>query len=556
MYHGYARRRKTSIIVPFLTLIIVILTAAFAFEIVSYLRAEREIKTENKAAVTVFEGRAQMRLYGDENWVPAVTGSILREGDAVKALAGSRLALKLLNGSTVRLNGDTEVSIYSLRTYDDEDDLALRLAYGELWLRHATADLVDTNFSVLTDDFMVRSLGTVFAVNKRSEFNVFVLEGDVALDIKEVVDEKERVFETFDVGVGQQVRISESALKTLRERQRAEVLFKISDTFEDSLWYAWNVSQDAKAEEISEEISVADAVDQAEPDKADKNDNDTAVAKESTSEDSGLPDAPTVVSPKEGDRTVKEGQVIIRGTVSKDTQSVRVKTFIDGKEDAYTLQRYTPGSTEWSYIAQTTLKNFVKGKNRFEIVAIDVAGRESPPTPITINYDPDGYDEPKEELTDNSEESVVLPADLSAPGVVSYNDTASTSTTFTTQEENVRIGGSIGKGIEKVIVNDFQLTKYVPGSGAWAYYPKIEYENYVDGENKYRVYGVDASGNKTPVTTVIIIKEPNTEPVVESVVAPKVQEAAPEVAPVVDVPVKEPVVEVERPSFQLDIRTE
>ena len=67
----------------------------------------------------------------------------------------------------------------------------------------------------------------------------------------------------------------------------------------------------------------------------------------------------------------------------------------------------------------------------------------------------------------------------------------------------MRVVGKIGKGIVKVFVNNFELTKYVPDSEEWVYYAKVAYDNLKEGENQYAVYGVDADGKFTEDNKVV-----------------------------------------------------
>jgi hypothetical protein len=128
----------------------------------------------------------------------------------------------------------------------------------------------------------------------------------------------------------------------------------------------------------------------------------------------------------------------------------------------------------------------IAGENRFTVSAIGKDSARSDPAEFTIFYD-----KPKE------------PADLAAPMVLHFNDSESSETS----EDSVKVDGKIGKGIVKIFVNDFSLTRFVPDSGVWIYYAKTAYGNLKDGENEYSVYGMDYDGNKTPVVKFKILKK-------------------------------------------------
>ncbi|MBI2523894.1 FecR domain-containing protein [Candidatus Peregrinibacteria bacterium] len=74
-------------------------------------------------------------------------------------------------------------------------------------------------------------------------------------------------------------------------------------------------------------------------------------------------------------RTTKT-EIELRGTVQKGVAGIIV--------NEYRLQLFQPGDTVWSYLASTNLDNFHPGTNIYEVVAIDDAGNRSAPVRIQI----------------------------------------------------------------------------------------------------------------------------------------------------------------------------
>lgn len=481
--------RRGSYFLPFLSIIIIGLIIVFAFQIVGYFQAKKSQSLENKAAVKIAAGRAEMRIWGVEQWMTAFDGSILNEGDAIRTGPGSRVVLTLLNGSMVRIGSETEVELTKLKTKSEHDEISLALKKGEVWLKRTDKETVRTALSVTTPNLEVNSMGTIFDVANGAMQTVHVLDGKVQVVVKVSDSDGEgassmRAAETLEVALGQEVNIGPSEVNDLKNRKPIQLLALLSDEFRNGDWYSWNRGEDGSGKVG---LTVADAIAQ-QKDRV----NETIVEEKPPVQVAEPLAAPIVVSPKESERTTKSGVVNISGTTANSTEKMEVTTYIGGKPESYFLQRYKSGSTSWSTTAAKEYGNLVPGENRLTIVAIAKDGKRSDPTELKIIYD-----------------KPIEPVDMSAPKVVSFNGTQSSETT----EDTVAIEGTIGKGIVKVFVNEFALGKYVMDSGKWSYFARTSLGNLKDGENIYSVYGVDADGKKTPVTKFTITKK--VKPVVE-----------------------------------------
>lgn len=485
-YSSYGRRPRQmgGYFLPFLSIIIIGLIVVLAFQLVGYFQEKNNAKLQNKAAVTVVTGRAEMKIWGVDDWTTGISGSILHEGDAIRTAPGSRVMLSLLNGSVIRLNGETEVSLAELKSRDAQDEASLELKRGRIWVKRSTEQAVRANFTVSTAHFNVRSAGTVFSVMQEVREAVHVLEGKVNLTVSvdDVAEGGMRAAETLEVSLGQEVSVSSSDILDLQNRKPVSLLALLSDEFRGSEWYEWNRNEDRIGKGV---VTVREAVaNQDEPapvpvrSEASKPVEDAAVNTVALT-------APVILTPEESKRTVKGGSVLISGTVSAATEKLEVTTYIGSKAEAYVLQKYKPNSTTWTYVASPEYANLVPGENRYSIVAVGKNGERSAASEVTITYD-----KPKE------------PADLSAPTVETFNGGSSSETT----SDDVQIQGKIGKGIVKVYVNNFALTRYVQDSKTWSYYAKTAYGNLKEGENMYEVYGEDIDGKKTPVLKFTVTK--------------------------------------------------
>lgn len=486
-YQHKRPRRMGSYFLPFLSIIILGLIVVLVFQIVGYFQEKRSRALENKAAVKIIAGRAEMKLLGIDQWTPVIDGSILNDGDAIRTDPGSRIVMTLLNGSIIRLRSETEVELAELKSKSGQDEIAFVLKNGDIWLKRSLQETVRTSFRVVTPHLEINSLGTIFDVsNTEHKESLHVLEGKVnaAVKLEDSDTGRMRTVETLEVSLGQEISISKNDINSLRSGKVIDLLALLSDEFRQSDWYTWNRSEDLSGREG---LSVADALDaQKERTLPGFKSITSGTSSDTTDEVSVVLSPPEILAPKPEERVTRTGSITISGTVDKQTEKVEVTSFIGGRPESYILQKYRPGTSAWSYVASREYGNLVPGENRFTIRAIGKDGRKSDLEEFTILYD-----KPKE------------PADLSAPTVSTFNGISSPET----MEDAVKVEGKIGKGIVKVFVNNFVLTRYIPDSGVWFYYAKTAYGNLKEGENSYEIYGVDADGNKTPIAKFTITKK-------------------------------------------------
>lgn len=207
------------------------------------------------------------------------------------------------------------------------------------------------------------------------------------------------------------------------------------------------------------------------------------------------PDMPTVYSPaKEGEtyRTQRE-EIVVRGTSPKGAAGMYV--------NEYKLQLFNPEKGEWSYLASTRLNNLKPGLNTYDVSAVDASGQRSDPVRLTIVWEA-------------GEEGVVAPAatpgDATTGGAASTGSTSSidpatlptnaplaagtltvTAPTAGTQHTETGTGilleGKTSAQTATIWVNDYQLQLYKPGVTTWNYIASEALGNLKKGENVYTI---------------------------------------------------------------------
>ncbi|MBU0727165.1 hypothetical protein KKA95_00605, partial [Patescibacteria group bacterium] len=73
-----------------------------------------------------------------------------------------------------------------------------------------------------------------------------------------------------------------------------------------------------------------------------------------------------------------ENHHVIRGLTPSNTYKLKIGD--------YTLQKYTPGETEWSYIASTSYGTLFEGENTYTVRAYDKEGNEIDSQNFVIAY--------------------------------------------------------------------------------------------------------------------------------------------------------------------------
>jgi len=106
-------------------------------------------------------------------------------------------------------------------------------------------------------------------------------------------------------------------------------------------------------------------------------------ATSSVEEKTSKPTTPTInfaiTTPNNQKIDTKTGYHVIKGTAPRNTHRIKINN--------YTLKRYYPGQTSWSYIASTGIGTLKNGENKYISTALDKNGKEIGSKEITINYE-------------------------------------------------------------------------------------------------------------------------------------------------------------------------
>ncbi|MFH0838049.1 MAG: FecR domain-containing protein [Patescibacteria group bacterium] len=105
----------------------------------------------------------------------------------------------------------------------------------------------------------------------------------------------------------------------------------------------------------------------------------------------------------------------------------------------------------------------------------------------------------EETKADNSDEN-----DKEAPAQPQIKEPGANGEMVILEDTEKIISGTVSADTEGVIVNDYRLTQYKPGSGKFSYYAKTAYGNLKVGDNEYKVIAVDKAGNKSETAVITL----------------------------------------------------
>jgi hypothetical protein len=111
-----------------------------------------------------------------------------------------------------------------------------------------------------------------------------------------------------------------------------------------------------------------------------------------------------------------------------------------------------------------------------------------------------------EEIQINEEgETTIDPSDKTPPEQPIITSPGKNGDTVTLKDVEQAIEGTVSADTAAVIVNDYRLQQYKPGSKTFVYRAKTSFGNLQVGENEYKVIAEDKNGNQSQVVTITLV---------------------------------------------------
>lgn len=448
----------------------------------------------------VAQGNAKILPYGTSEWQDAFSGTKLLAGDSVKTLQGGRLVLQFYNGSVVRLEQDSGITLVDVAKRSGDEKIALTLDFGAAWVnRVITEDTKTSKFELKTEHMLVKDVGNIVEVEKAEATEVVrVLKGAIKVDIYANDDNKNEVADTQDVGVGQELDLDPATLKSFKNHENPSALIAIRDEFKGSSWYAWNVQEDEHATDFARQpkpnVLTGGTSSQTQASSQTQVTGSTQTSGSQTVQQTQSNQVPkvTITSPAQPEVTVTTGKLTISGTASSGTAKIFVTQTLAGTLENYQLQKFKAGDPTFTYNLAESYGNLKQGDNTYVFYGVDVDGHKGTSmSQVVVHYNVGAGSTQQTQQTQATQQNQAL----TAPKVLSFNGVNSSTVTVGV----VKIVGEV-QGAAKVIVNGFTLGKFVPGTTSWIYYANENGDNLKPGVNDYDAYAVDAQGNESAHT--------------------------------------------------------
>ncbi len=477
-YYQYKRRvpegkkgqRNQKNLKPFLLIIAILLGLFLIWKLFSVIfSGDDSQETEGeKVVVEVLSGSGKIFTAGGEGWEDVPGAISAYQGEKVGTLADGRLALEYTDGSIIRLDKNSSVSIEKLNENGATVQTDLILEEGKAWVNGTNL----SEISVASTNIVAHTSEGIFAMDFPDK--LYVIQGSVEADVMN----GDEVLKTVSLGVGQQLTVSQNSIDRLAEGEEASLLSAVDEQFTASDWYTWNGQKDG--------ISTSSNSSGNDSNESDGEDNEDEEGGEVDSENG----APQISNPGSNgsEVTLDSTSQIISGTVSEGTARVLVND--------YELQKFSLGDTTFEYTASIDYDSLDLGTNTYDVVAFDEEGNKSTAT-ITLILPQSVYDEVDTEEEEEEEASTGTVAFTSPNG----------GQDGTISGDSVSIGGTVPTGANTVIVNGYQLSGFQAGNSSFNYNANKVLGNLKVGQNTYEVEVYDINGGLLGSDTINITVE-------------------------------------------------
>jgi len=154
-----------------------------AIGIVSLMLFNKEDAYAQPSVLSILEGKALVLKAGTNSWVEAQTGHTLKEGDVIRVNDDSRAEITFFEGSTIELQGGTEIKITEqfLAKNETSTTISLQQELGKTVSRVKKLADPASRYEISTPSGVAAVRGTTFVVDvdEHGTANVVNQEGSV-----------------------------------------------------------------------------------------------------------------------------------------------------------------------------------------------------------------------------------------------------------------------------------------------------------------------------------------------------------------------------------------
>ncbi|MBL4694585.1 hypothetical protein JKY72_04420 [Candidatus Gracilibacteria bacterium] len=394
---------------PFL--IIILLGVIFVL-LLNFWQAIFGVDTRQGAFMHIVDGSVEMKTWGTDEFFDLNADALLIQGDEILTSANGQLIVEFMDGTLMRVGAGSDVVLQEIDLESDNPSLSVLLVDGSLWFNKIYKDTGSTKIIVkMSNSELISTGSTIFALENEFDESVRVLHGDdVRVDV--FAEDVEKVVESEDLGIGQEIVLTDKVLERFWANQSPTVVNGISDEFNESSWFEWNNVEDETPTEFEktgffasndfEKVDPEELVEVIEPSEdevvvdaevvdgeVEVSEIEAPVEEEAVVEDAvpTLPPLSTpVISEVGGSTETRAGVYVVPGRLAslKGTVAGASKVVVNG----YTLSKFTAGDTTWAYFANADFSLMHRGDNTYEIYSVDASGKKSASLFVKVLHEP------------------------------------------------------------------------------------------------------------------------------------------------------------------------
>lgn len=476
MYHRRPVRKTVfSYIMPFTVILAIFLVVVLGWQILNNVFGSTnnpDLQNE-RIFMTIEKGSVKAMTTEINQWQNAPDKINLFRGESVKTGIDSQATFTYFDQSMMRLNSSSEANFAVLNKKKGVYTIKTNLKEGEAWIKVENILNPKSSFSIDTDLLNIDTKGGTLAIEAPG--TVRMIKGEAQIGIKE----NDAIVKAISLGVGQQIKVTPESIKQIQTGESIEMISALEDEFKNTDWYLWNRGKDGTISAFEESDTAG--VSTNTPTSSTTNSSPASAGLEGLKLTSAVNSTPTP-----GTNTVISKVVYVTSPSLKtvtNKESLTVSGYYDPKSVSAVWVNnqqaiLDPNKNVWMV---SSVKLIKEGENTLKISAQDQDKNIIPLDNFLITYDKTPPSAPV----------------IEGPG---KNDS-----TVTVETPEQVIKGSVSSDTHAVIVNDYILGLYIPGSKSFQYYAKASYGNLIAGNNQYVIYTEDKAGNRSAASTITLV---------------------------------------------------
>lgn len=509
---------------PFIGVLLVFLLTQL-FSIVSdSFQDDSTLSLENALVVKAMTGNIS---YTDSNNLSGNLNlsDLVFSGTSVVVPFDSALVLESNKGSEFRIDQSSNFT-YEFVKNDGLDLLELKFKAGRVWVNSKNSN---ETINLASNYINIQSQNSVLSYksNLPEVLNIFL--GQALAEVKD--QDTQNVIDKFRVESNTSILLDNQSYSDFLVNKAPLIKTKTASDVYLSNWYKWNTFYDNNGISISFDDIFEDDSNIAFKDlQSSIETNNKDLDNKSEIQNINKSTTPYFTFPKDNE-VITQSRIKLTGKVPANTAKVMIISYEEDEPFKYILKEFEANSEDFVYYAFSDPErgNLFPGINKFEVVAIDNNGKESPSSYIEFVYrDPNQKidtskleleDKPsliddsindstaqsnadnKNEITDNK--NLVSDSNLALPVIKTINDIAYQDN-FELNTSRAYLVGEVPNGATKVTINGFDLTMFQKGQTRFHYILSQGFNNLKEGTNTLNIT-YEKDGIKSPPLKVNII---------------------------------------------------